>query len=295
MSTSSNKLLCVWPVAAELGEGPMWDAATRSLYFVDIKGRQIHRYGENGARDSWHAPQQPGFIVPIEGGGFACALQNGLYRFCEHTGAFTLLRHVERGIPGNRFNDGYVDATGCLWFGSMDDAEQAPSGALYRLDQDGRLTTPDSQYVIPNGPAMSPDGRVMYHTDTLAKTVCRFDVLPNGTLANKRPFVTITGSGHPDGMAVDAEGTVWIALFGGGRIERYGPAGDYRDAIALPCSNVTKLAFGGVDLRTVFVTTAWKGLAPEVRAREPLAGALFALRSSAPGLRQHAIAAGAFG
>lgn len=288
------ELLCVWPVGAELGEGPAWDADTRTLYFVDIKGRQVHRYGENGARASWPAPQQVGFVLPIDGGDFACALEDGLYRFSPDTGAFTLLRHVERDMAGNRFNDGYVDAHGCLWFGSMDNGEEAATGSLYCLDAQARLTLADPDYVITNGPAMSPDGRTLYHTDTLAKTVYCFDVLASGGLANKRPFVTIEGTGHPDGMAVDAGGTVWIALFGGGRIERYTPSGALIDAISFPCSNVTKLTFGGVDLRTVFVTTAWKGLSPEDRAREPLAGALFALRSPVPGQKQHAIAAGAF-
>jgi sugar lactone lactonase YvrE len=291
---NAAKLLCVWPVDAELGEGPLWDAETRALYFVDIKGRHIHRYGENRTRASWPAPQQPGCILPLAGGGFACALEDGLYRFSPDTGDFTLLRHVERDEPGNRFNDGYVDALGNLWFGSMDDGEQQPSGALYRLDGQGRLLRADTGYIVSNGPAMSPDGRTLYHTDTLDKTVYCFDVLASGGVVGKRPFVTIAGSGHPDGMAVDAAGNVWIALFGGGRVERYTPSGTLLGALPFPCSNITKLAFGGVDLRTVFVTTAWKGLAPEARAREPLAGALFALRSPVPGLKQHAVAAGAF-
>ena len=106
-----------------------------------------------------------------------------------------VLRHVEREHPGNRFNDGYVDARGCLWFGSMDDAEQTPSGSLYRLGPDGRLTCADTGYIVSNGPAMSPDGRTLYHTDTLARTVWCFDVLASGGLVNRRPFVTTTGSG----------------------------------------------------------------------------------------------------
>jgi sugar lactone lactonase YvrE len=279
--------VCVWAVGAELGEGPVWDARTRSVYFVDIKGRQVHRYGEQGDKRSWPAPQQVSFIVPLAAGGFMCALQDGLYRFCEDSGQFTLLRHVERELPANRFNDGFVDAHGCLWFGSMDDGESLPSGALYRLGADGQLAERDSGYVITNGPAMSPDGRILYHTDTLEKTVFQFDVLDGGGLAGKRPFARIAGSGHPDGMAVDAEGCVWIALFGGARIERYAPSGEYQGSVVFPCSNVTKLAFGGADLRTVYATTAWKGLSDAARAREPLAGALFSFRTEAPGLAQH--------
>jgi sugar lactone lactonase YvrE len=280
--------VCVWPVGAELGEGPLWDAASNAVYFVDIKGRQVHRYGADGARASWPAPSQVSFMVPALGGGFVCALEDGLYRFDPATGVFTLLRHVEQDLPGNRFNDGYADATGALWFGSMDDGEAQSTGSLYRLGADGHLATADTGYVITNGPAMSPDGRTLYHTDTLKRIVYRFDVQPDGTLVGKRTFVAIAGTGHPDGMAVDVDGHVWVALFGGGRIERYTPDGALAGSIAFPCPNITKLAFGGADRRTVYVTTAWKGMTPDARAHAPLAGGLFTFRSDVAGLMQHA-------
>ncbi len=285
---SLHQPTCIWPAGAELGEGPMWHAATRSVYFVDIKGRKVHRCAEDGSeRRSWSAPGMPGFIVPASGSSFVCALENGLYRFSEETGEFTTLRSVEADIPGNRFNDGSVDAQGCLWFGSMDNGEEESSGSLYRIDRNGVVATMDSGYVITNGPAMSPDGAILYHTDTLKKEVYAFDVQPDGSLLRKRLFVTIEGSGYPDGMAVDADGHVWIALFGGGRIERYSPQGVRVDIVAFPCSNVTKLAFGGADLRTVFATTAWKGLSPAQRELEPFAGGLFSFRTATPGLTQH--------
>lgn len=282
--------VCVWPVGAELGEGALWDAASNAVYFVDIKGRQVHRLAEDGAQASWPAPSQVSFIVPAQGGGFVCALEDGLYRFDPATGAFDLLRHVEQDLTGNRFNDGFVDGRGNLWFGSMDDAEEQASGSLYRLGGDGRLTTADSDYVITNGPAMSPDGATLYHTDTLRRTVYRFDVQDDGSLAKKRVFVAIAGSGHPDGMAVDVDGNVWIALFGGARIERYTADGKLLEHVAFPCSNITKLAFGGADRRTVYVTTAWKGMDAAARAREPLAGGLFTFRSPVAGQAQHAMA-----
>jgi len=280
---------CLWPVGAELGEGPIWHAATKSVYFVDIRGRKIHRCAEDGSQQrSWTAPGRPGFIVPIAEGGFACALDDGLYRFSEVTGKFETLRKVEADLPDNRFNDGFVDAQGCLWFGSMDAGETKATGALYRINGRGQVSCADSGYIITNGPATSPDGKTLYHTDTLAKTVYAFDVQDGGELANKRVFVTFTGNGHPDGMAVDVLGDVWICLFGGGRIDRYSAAGELKDRVRFPCSNITKLAFGGDDLRTAYVTTAWKGLDPEQRAREPLAGSLFTFRSDTPGLAQHA-------
>ena len=280
--------VCIWPVGAELGEGPLWHAPSRSVYFVDIRQRQVHRCSEDGgARMSWAAPGQPGFIVPVAEGGFACGLDDGLYRFSDASGQFTPLRSVEADLPTNRFNDGFVDAQGCLWFGSMDAGETNPTGSLYRLDRFGNLTNADSGYIITNGPAVSPDGKTLYHTDTLEKTVFAFDVLPDGTLAGKRRFVTIMGSGYPDGMAVDADGNVWIGLFGGGRIEKYSAQGERIGSVAFPCSNITKLAFGGDDLRTAYVTTAWKGLSPGQRAAEPLAGGLFTFRTTTPGLAQH--------
>lgn len=286
---NQSEPVCLWPVGAELGEGPIWHAATKCVYFVDIRGCRIHRCAEGGSQQrTWAAPGRPGFIVPVAEGGFACALDDGLYRFSDSTGQFTPLRKVEADLPENRFNDGFVDAQGCLWFGSMDAGETNATGALYRINGRGQVSCADSGYIITNGPAMSPDGKTLYHTDTLAKTVYAFDVQEDGALANKRSFVTIAGGGHPDGMAVDVLGDVWIALFGGGRIERYSAAGVLTGCVRFPCSNITKLAFGGDDLRTVYVTTAWKGLSLEQRAREPLSGALFTFRSATPGLAQHA-------
>jgi D-xylonolactonase len=276
---------CIWPVAAELGEGPIWHAPSRSVYFVDIKGHQLHRCGEHGGdRHSWTAPQQIGFVAPMAGGDFVCGCEDGLYRFSPETGIFTLLRQIEHTLPGNRFNDGFVDAQGRLWFGSMDNGESAPTGALYRIDGDGVLARLDDDYIITNGPTLSPDGNTLYHTDTRRRTIYAFDVLADGALANKRVFAVPAGPGNPDGMAVDAEGVLWVTMFRGARIDRYRPTGELMDSINFPVPNITKLAFGGDDLRTVYVSTAWKGMSAQERAAAPLAGALFSFRSPTPGL-----------
>ncbi len=279
---------CLWEVGAQLGEGPMWHAASGAVYFVDIKGRLIHRCAaDGGARTTWEAPGQASFIVPLAGGGLAVGLRDGLYRFDERDGSFSLIRAVERELAANRFNDGYVDATGRLWFGSMDDHEASPTGTLYHCGADGVVGAADRDYIITNGPAMSPDGKTLYHTDTLGGKVYAFDAGPGGSLANKRLFVATTGPGHPDGMAVDANGDVWIAMFRGHRIDRYSPAGALLQSVAFPVPNITKLAFGGPDLRTAYVTTAWKGLSDAERAQYPLAGGLFTFRTETPGLAQH--------
>jgi D-xylonolactonase len=280
---------CIWEVQATLGEGVLWHAARKQVWFVDIKGRRIHRCAPDGSeRRSWDAPGQVSFIVPSSDGGMVCSLEDGLYRFDEDSGAFEPLAKVEADLPGNRFNDGHVDAQGLLWFGSMDDSEAEASGALYRFDG-AHVRTMDDGYIITNGPAVSPDGRTLYHTDTLDKRVYAFDLAPDGSLSNKRTFVEIVDGGYPDGMAVDVEGHVWVATFGGWRIDRFDAAGRKVGEVRFPCANVTKLAFGGEDLRTVYASTARKGLSPEELAAQPLAGGLFTFRLETAGLPQHAL------
>lgn len=279
---------CIWEIQATLGEGVLWDARGPWVWFVDIKGRRIARCAPDGGdRRTWPAPGQPSFIVPADGG-MVCSLEDGLYRFLPDSGEFVALAKVEADIEGNRFNDGHVDAAGALWFGSMDDAEEQPSGALYRFDG-AAVRTMDDGYVITNGPALAPDGRTLYHTDTLDKRVYAFDVAADGSLANKRTFVEIADGGYPDGMAVDVDGHLWVATFGGWRIDRFDADGRKVGEVRFPCANVTKLAFGGPDLRTVYATTARKGLSPDEQAAQPLAGGLFTFRADVPGLPQHAL------
>lgn len=276
--------VCIWPVEAELGEGPVWLTEERALYFVDIKRRHIHRFsGLTGKTQTWRAPDQPGFVVPLEGNAFVCGLPGGLHRFETSSGSFRLLQAVEPHQTGNRLNDATVDAAGRLWFGSMDDKESHETGALYRVSNDGRVAVEDHGYVITNGPALSPDGTILYHVDTLRRVVYAFDVDAQGKLARKRKFTEVSGTGYPDGIAVDSDGFVWIALFGGARVERYSPDGTLVGQVPFPCSNVTKIAFGGEDMRTVYATTAWKGLAPQERKLQPLAGGLFSFRSPVAG------------
>nr|WP_314539110.1 SMP-30/gluconolactonase/LRE family protein [uncultured Massilia sp.] len=280
---------CIWDVQALLGEGVLWDARGPWVWFVDIKGKRILRCAPDGAnRQIWPAPGQVSFIVPESGGGMVCSLDDGLYRFVPESGDFVPLAKVEADLDHNRFNDGHVDAHGHLWFGSMHDAEEAASGALYRFDG-AHVRTMDDGYVITNGPAVSPDGRTLYHTDTLAKRVYAFDVAPNGTLSNKRAFVEIADGGYPDGMAVDTEGCLWVATFGVWRIDRFDAQGQKVGEVRFPCANVTKLAFGGDDLRTVYASTARKGLSPDELAAQPQAGGLFTFRVDVPGLPQHAL------
>jgi sugar lactone lactonase YvrE len=276
---------CIWNVGAKLAEGPVWHAADNAFYFVDIKGQRLHRVNEDGSgQQSWDAPGEIGFALPVEGGGFVCGLPGQLMQFTPELG-FRPMMLLETAIPGNRLNDGGVDAEGRLWFGSMDNGEEAPTGSLYRLDKRG-LQQMDSGIVITNGPATSPDGKTFYHTDTLGKVVYAYDKAADGSLSNKRVFVRTAAPGYPDGSTVDAQGNVWIAMFGGHRIDCYAPDGTLSATVRMPCPNITKIAFGGKDLRTAFATTAWKGLSDAERAQYPLAGGVFTFRVDVPGLPQ---------
>jgi len=284
---------CVWPVGAILGEGPVWSAADQSLWFVDIKAPAIHRFDPaTGARQTWSAPARVGFVLPTGAGWLVAGLKTGLHKFNPETGNFTLLHVVEPHAPNNRLNDGFVDSEGFLWFGSMDDNEEEPSGALYQLC-DGGCVRRDPGYVVTNGPAESPDGRVLYHTDTLAGIIYSFDRTRSGSLSSKRVFVRFgPGEGFPDGPIVDAEGCVWTGVFGGWGLRRYSPKGELLTTLRLPCSAVTKASFAGDDLKTLYITTAHVALNAEERLQQPLAGGLFRAQIDVPGLPQGIVSHG---
>ncbi|HEX2583620.1 MAG TPA: SMP-30/gluconolactonase/LRE family protein [Steroidobacteraceae bacterium] len=279
---------CVWPVSAQLGEGPMWVADQHTLWFVDIKGRHIHCFNEKtGERKTWETPEFSAFIFPASNGKFICGLKSGLYEFDQASGQFTLRVRVDAEHRHNRLNDGYVDARGRLWFGTMDNTERNPTGSLYCF-ADSQIKRLDTNYVVTNGPAMSPDGTTLYHIDSQQQLVYAFDVDPRGVLGNKRVFLKIDEAGvYPDGPAVDVNGNVWIAMFGGWGVRCYSPQGKLLDKVDVPASNCTKIAFGGDDLKTMYVTTAWVGLSDEQRKQQPLAGGLFKFQVEAAGLPQN--------
>jgi sugar lactone lactonase YvrE len=285
----SPDVSCVWPLGATLGEGPLW--WDEALWFTDIKQNRVHRFDPvAGKRTSWDTPSPVGFLAPRANGHFIAGAKIGLLDFDPATGSFALLHAVEPQRPANRLNDGAVDPEGRLWFGSMDDGESAPTGMLYRFHRDS-LAPMDSGYVITNGPAFSPLGDVLYHTDTLARRIYAFDLGRHGALSNKRLFVEIEeGAGYPDGPTVDSEGCVWTGLFAGWAARRYDPAGRLLLAVHFPAANVTKIAFGGADLTMAFATTAAKGLDAQALKSQPQAGGLFRFQAPAPGLPAFAIA-----
>lgn len=278
-------------VGATLGEGPVWIAQDAALWFVDIKQHRIHRFQPDGsALRNWDAPAQPGWILPADDGSLITGLQTGLHRFDPVAGSFTLLDQPEAHLPSNRLNDATVGADGTLWFGSMDDAEEAPSGRFYRFRYGRTEVAAIDPVVITNGPAIAPDG-TLYHVDTLARRIWASTPGEDGTLGPSRLFAEIEdGAGYPDGPVVDAEGHVWIGLFGGWGVRRYAPDGRLVSTVRFPVANVTKIAFGGPDLRTAYATTARKGLSETDLRDQPLAGNLFSFDPGVAGQPGYRIA-----
>jgi sugar lactone lactonase YvrE len=283
---SATAPVSVCGLGATLGEGPAWVARDAALWFVDIKAKRIHRFEpDNALLRCWNAPAQPGWVLPANDGSLIAGLQTGLHRFDPADGSFVPLLAPEPALPGNRLNDATVDAGGRLWFGSMDDGEEAASGRLYRFANGAAADSGLPPVIITNGPAIAPDGRTLYHTDTLGKAIWEVPLAKDGALGTPRLFATIEdGAGYPDGPTVDAEGCVWTGLFGGWGVRRYAPTGELLAVVEFPVANVTKIAFGGDDLRTVYATTARKGLDDRALAEQPLAGDLFSFRADVPGL-----------
>lgn len=283
MALTTNPV-SVWNLAAELGEGPVW--AMGALWFVDIKKQTVHRFDPvTEGRTSWAAPQQIGFLLPTQSGSFIAGLQSGLHRFDQHAGTFTLVAQVDADRPGNRLNDGVVDPSGRLWFGTMDNGERQRTGSFYCF-MDGQVRpTRLAGIAITNGPAVSPDGRILYWVDTVGRTISACDIGEGGGLGPSRLFARIDPSrGYPDGPTVDSEGCLWISLYAGGEVRRYSPDGELLERVEFPVANITKIAFGGDDLMTAYATTARQKLTRQEIAPQPQIGDLFAFRVRVPGL-----------
>ena len=274
----------VCAVGATLGEGPVWIGDR--LWFVDILEHRVHCYRpDTGELGNWAAPSAVGWVLPAAGGQLLAGLRDGLHLFDPAGGAFTPYRRLDGEPAGNRLNDAAVDARGRLWFGTMDFDCVAPTGRLYRHDGGAVADTGLAPVPITNGPALSPDGAILYAVDTIGGAITAHEVAEDGSLGRPRPFVRIDpADGVPDGAVVDTEGCLWVGLFGGWGVRRYDPAGALMASVRFPCANVTKIAFGGDGLRTAYATTARAGLSAGQLADQPDAGDLFAFDPGVAGL-----------
>jgi D-xylonolactonase len=243
-----------------LGESPMWHAGEQALYWVDWYGPTLHRlkWGEEKV-ESWTIPGEAtlGSFVFASGGRLLIAVDSGLKLFDPATAAITPFADPNESRAGVAYNDSKLDRSGRLWVGTFDIPETDPRGILYCVESDGTWSVGDSGFPVCNGPAFSPDGRTMYFSDSIGRRVLAYDVAPETRiLSNRRVFASFA-EGIPDGLTVDAEGFLWCALYGAGRIMRLAPEGTIAASLDLPCPVVTAPAFGGPDMNLLFVTTGW--------------------------------------
>lgn len=272
------------PARAELGEGPTWDPATGRLIWVDILSSRVHTYDPaTGGRTVRTTEQHVGAAKPRAGGGLVLNLRDGV-GLVDPDGGFRWLHRDP--VPGRRGNDAAVAPDGSLWAGTMRYDETPGGGTLTRLTGDGAAETVLDDVTVSNGTGWSPDGRLMYYIDTPTRRIDVFD-FADGRAVNRRELARVEeGAGFPDGLTVDAEGCVWVALWDGGAIRRYTPAGDLDRVLTVPVPRPTACAFGGPDLTDLYVTTARTGLT----APHPLAGSLLVLPGAGQGLPQPAFA-----
>jgi xylono-1,5-lactonase len=276
---------CVADVHAVLGEGPVWVARETALYWVDIKGLKIFRRDSRGQLTEWPTPFRIGSLAPRRSGGFIGGTEKGIAAINPEAGKFDILFNPDEDQPGNRFNDGKLDRQGRFWAGTMDNAEKAASGTLYRIDSDLSCHSIDSGYKVTNGPAFSPDGKLMYHSDSALQVTYVFDVNADGSASNRRTFLQFKeGEGYPDGMTIDADGCLWVCLWDGWSVRRYSPAGEWLETVKMPVARPTSCVFGGRDLDTLYISSASIGLDEQARQMQPNAGGLFMITPGVRGL-----------
>lgn len=268
-------------VKTTLGEGPLWDVEEQRLYWIDSFDGRVFRCTADGTElRAWDVPQKIGSMCLRKSGGAVVSLARGFHFLDFRTGDVTLIHDPEPDRPNNRLNDGKVDKQGRFVAGSMDTMEEGPNGALYRLDPELKVTKLDTGIIVSNGPCWSPDGTILYFTDTWSGQISAYDYdQATGSVSNKRGLCRMDSEGGAfDGATVDAEGCIWSAHVYAGRIVRYRPDGSVDRVIDMPVKKVTSVMFGGPDLDVLYVTSMAKPPLPRFPEDGVLRGSLFAIR-----------------
>jgi sugar lactone lactonase YvrE len=271
------------PAQCQLGEGPVWDADRGLLWWVDILAGHVHSVDPStGARTWFDAGDAVGAVGLTRTDGLVLALADGFALAGADGQDLTRVPGFSIDRTALRFNDGKPDPWGNFIAGTMAwDESGNPPGSLYRLSPDGTVTEVFGDVGLSNGLDWTDDRRLFYYSDTTIGRVDVFDCDPGtGVLSGRRPFVD---AAQPDGLALDAEGCLWLAVWGSGEVRRYTPDGRLDTVVRLPAWQVTSAAFGGADLATLYITCAWEGLTPAERAEQPHAGDIFACTPGVPG------------
>lgn len=281
------KVAVALDASAELAEGPVWDERARRLLWVDIMAGMVHSFDpESGTDESLDVGRAVGAVALRESGGIVLALEDGFGLLAAGGTEVEMLARVGADDPSIRFNDGKCDPSGRFWAGTMAYDESPDAGALYRLDADGNVEEVLSGVTISNGLAWTADGHTMYHVDTPTQGVDAFEFdRDSGSVGARRRLIDVPQTdGAPDGLTIDDEGCLWLALWGGSSVRRYAPDGRLDLVVHVPTEHVTSCTFGGPDLSDLFITSAREGLDESALAMQPLAGAVFRCRPGARGL-----------
>lgn len=264
-----------------LGEGPFWHPGRQQLFFFDINEQMLFAATASGdIVEQWLFNESVAAAAIIDDDNLALATETGLKQFNLAHGGLAPIQDIEAHNPATRANDSRVHPSGAFWIGTMAKTESdAPSGSVYHY-RAGTLTTLKSNVAIPNATCFSPDGKIAYFTDTPSGKIMRCSTDPATGLPQGEwtLFADVSGHrGHPDGAVVDSEGYLWNARWGGSCVVRHAPDGSIDRIIEVPVSQVTCPAFGGPDLKTLFITTANKNMSAEQLAAEKIAGGVFAI------------------
>lgn len=279
----------VFDAKAALGEGPAWDDRRGKLVWVNILEGSVHEYDPvTGESHSFQTGQLVGAAVPSTDGGYVLALHHGFYRYRHGSSQPELICDPEGPDTVNRFNDGKCDPAGRVWAGTMGMHGEQGTGALYRLDLDGTVTKMIDGVTCSNGIAWSPDEKTMYYIDTPTRQVVAYDYdQESGDIRNHRVAVHVAPEdGMPDGMAIDEEGMLWVAHWGGSQVIRYHPGeGTILERIPVPASQTTSCAFGGPNLDELYITSARIGISEQELTQTPAAGGLFRIKTKVRGAK----------
>ena len=265
-----------------LGEGPIWMPDTKSLIWLDIKGKSLHTfyYITKNFREK-NLVKTTTWILPIlNSNSFLVGTEDGVEEYDYNENKFELKLSIEGDLPNNRLNDAKIDQNGNLWFGTMDNTEKEQSGSFYCLKPNYELIKIDDSYTVTNGPAITNDDKKLYHVSSLQKKVFCYEK-NNTVLSNKRIFFELDQKdGYPDGLTIDEENFIWLAVWGGAKVVRISPDGEVDKIIKFPTSQITSCVFGGSEMNILFVTSAsvGKNLSEDVHA-----GSLFSVDTNKKG------------
>lgn len=288
---TTDQFTVVHPTPMLVGECPLWHPAERNIYWVDIASYKVHRvHPLTGEHREWLMESEPAALALHPHGGLVVAMRSGFVRLDTASGEVTLIAPAPYDTAVARFNDGRVDSAGRFWVGTIYEPRDRQAAEMYCLEKGTVSLKWSGGMTNSNGLGFSPDGRAMYHADTTAHLINRYHYdVETGEVSHPQRFHHFSTDkahnygGRPDGAAVDSEGAYWCAMFEGGRLLRFSPEGEQLREVKLPLRCPTMLAFGGDDLRTLYITSASHGRSAQERDEYPLTGRVLSMQVDVAG------------